>query len=246
MAYTDAMYGGSATLEGITGRRTSDNFSIRWMLERREEIPLTAGDFKKTLEHLRPCVLIDARMNKRSVPERQSGLAPLTIGLGPNFIAGETTDLVVETAWEDLGSILAMGSSRPLTGDPRPINGYGRERYVYAPADGRFKTDCAIGAAVAKVQQQVGIVVHLHRDALPFEGSLPEADPGHACDPPGRSQDAGDMVQGIDRHVVHRPAAWPPLSISRISWKASWGCWPKNWAWKNAPCAYWMKMASCI
>lgn len=152
MAYTDAMYGGSATLEGITGRRTSDNFSIRWMLERREEIPLTAGDFKKTLEHLRPCVLIDARMNKRSVPERQSGLAPLTIGLGPNFIAGETTDLVVETAWEDLGSILAMGSSRPLTGDPRPINGYGRERYVYAPADGRFKTDCAIGAAVAKGQ----------------------------------------------------------------------------------------------
>lgn len=152
MAYTDAMYGGSATLDGVAGRRTSDIFSIRWMLERREEIPLTAAGFAKILEHLRPRVLIDARMNKRSIPERQAGLAPLTIGLGPNFIAGETTDLVVETAWEDLGRILAAGSSRPLSGEPRPIDGFGRERYVYAPAEGRFETDCAIGAGVAKGQ----------------------------------------------------------------------------------------------
>lgn len=152
MAFTDAMYGGNATLDGVSGRRTSDTFSIRWMLERREEIPLTAENFRKILEYMRPHVLIDARMNKRAIPERQSGLAPLTIGLGPNFVAGETTDLIVETAWEDLGRIITEGSSRPLAGEPRPINGFGRERYVYAPVGGRFETDCAIGMVVAKGQ----------------------------------------------------------------------------------------------
>ena len=170
MAYTDTMYGGSATLDGVAARRTSDNFSIRWMLERREEIPLTAEGFAKILEHLRPRALIDARMNKRSIPERQAGLAPLTIGLGPNFIAGETTDLVVDTAWEDLGRILAAGSSRPLSGEPRPIDGFGRERYVYAPADGRFETDCAIGAGVAKGQAIACIGGEIIR--APLDGCL--------------------------------------------------------------------------
>ncbi len=150
MAFTDAMFDGAASLQGVTARRTADSFSIRWMLEQRQEIPLASERFTKLLEYLRPHVLIDARMNKRSVPEKQSGLAPLTIGLGPNFVAGETTDLVVETAWQALGRILSSGSSLPLSGEPQPVNGYGRERYVYAPADGRFETDRKIGASVAK------------------------------------------------------------------------------------------------
>lgn len=170
MAFTDAMFGGSAVLEGLTGRRTDDVFSIRWMLEQRREIPLAAADFRKMLDYLRPQVLIDARMNKRAVPERQSGLAPLTIGLGPNFVAGETTDLVVETAWQALGAIIASGSSLPLTGEPRPINGVGRERYVYAPIDGRFETDCTIGVPVARGQPVACIGDEVIR--APLDGCL--------------------------------------------------------------------------
>lgn len=170
MAFTDAMYEDGACLEGVIGRRTSDIFSIRWMLERREEIPLTAESFRKVLEYLRPHVLIDARMNKRSIPDRQFGLAPLTIGLGPNFVAGETTDLVVETAWEALGRIIESGSSLPLAGEPRPINGYGRERYVYAPADGRFETDCGIGAKISRGETVAGIGTAVIR--APLDGCL--------------------------------------------------------------------------
>lgn len=170
MAFTDAMYGDSATLAGVTGRRTSDVFSVRWMLEQRREIPLAAENLAKILDYLRPQVLIDARMNKRSVPERQSGLAPLTIGLGPNFVAGDTTDLVVETAWEALGRIIASGSSMPLSGEPRPINGYGRERYVYAPAEGRFETDCKIGASVVRGEPVACIGTAVVR--APLDGCL--------------------------------------------------------------------------
>ncbi|CAG0931893.1 MAG: hypothetical protein BIFFINMI_04187 [Phycisphaerae bacterium] len=170
MAFTDAMYGDSAILSGVTGRRTSDVFSVRLMLEQRREIPLVAESLAKMLEYLRPQVLIDARMNKRSVPERQSGLAPLTIGLGPNFIAGETADFVVETAWDGLGRIIASGSSLPLSGEPRAIDGYGRERYVYAPAEGRFETDRRIGASVARGEPVACIGAEIVR--APLDGCL--------------------------------------------------------------------------
>jgi len=50
---------------------------------------------------VRPNVLIDARMRKPAHPESHLGLPELTIGLGPKFVAGQTTDLIVETAWGD-------------------------------------------------------------------------------------------------------------------------------------------------
>lgn len=190
MAFTNAMFDGAAVLEDVTGRRTGDLFSIRWMLDRREEIPLVAENFTKILEHLRPDVLIDARMNKRSIPDRQSGLAPLTIGLGPNFVAGETTDLVIETAWEALGRVIESGSSLPLSGEPRPIAGYGRERYVYAPAEGRFETDCEIGARVAKGEPVARIGDEVIR--APLDGCLRGLT--HA----GASVKAGTKVVEID------------------------------------------------
>jgi hypothetical protein len=53
--------------------------------------------------------VIDARMRKRSVPERQRGLWPLTIGLGPNLLG--TVDLAIETMrGERLGEIVAVSA----------------------------------------------------------------------------------------------------------------------------------------
>ncbi|MBI4988580.1 MAG: hypothetical protein HZC23_07130 [Rhodocyclales bacterium] len=190
MAFTNAMFDESATLDGVTGRRTADVFSIRRMLEQRREVPLAALGFMKLIDYLRPQVLIDARMNKRSVPERQAGLAPLTIGLGPNFVAGETTDLVVETAWEALGRIIEAGSSLPLSGEPRPIDGHGRERYVYAPADGRFETGCVIGAKVSRGETVACIGTAVIR--APLDGCLRGIT--HA----GASVKAGTKVVEID------------------------------------------------
>lgn len=190
MAFTDAMFEGSAVLQGLTGRLTCDVFSIRWMLEQRQEIPLASERIAKLLEYLRPHVLIDARMNKHATPERQRGLAPLTIGLGPNFIAGDTTDLVVETAWQALGRILSSGSSLPLSGEPRPINGHGRARFVYAQNEGRFETDRTIGAAVAQGEPVACIGSEIIR--APLAGCLRGLT--HA----GASVNAGAKVIEID------------------------------------------------
>lgn len=84
------------------------------------------------------------------MPEVQRGTAPLTIGLGPNFVAGRNVDVAIETSWGDtLGATVRYGPTLPFAGEPHSLGGLGRERFVYAPAAGVFKTITKIGASVA-------------------------------------------------------------------------------------------------
>ena len=83
---------------------------------------------------------MDARLRKHSQPEVQRGLAEFTVGLGPDLIVGCHADVVVETSWDRLGEVMTEGSSLALGGEPRDIGGHARDRYVYAPCDGVFRT----------------------------------------------------------------------------------------------------------
>ena len=91
------------------------------ILARHTVVPIVVGDFSVVLGLIAPDVLIDARMRKRDCPETQRGLSPLTIGLGPKFVAGDTTDVVVETSWEQLGDVVTRGTALPLGGEPRAM-----------------------------------------------------------------------------------------------------------------------------
>jgi xanthine dehydrogenase accessory factor len=98
---------------------------------------------------VRPHVLVDARMRKRSVPEPQRGLAPVVIGLGPNFRAGGNVDIAVETAYgAQLGAVIEWGETRPFAGEPRELGGHGRDRFVYAAHAGAMRTPYRIGDRV--------------------------------------------------------------------------------------------------
>jgi xanthine dehydrogenase accessory factor len=55
-------------------------------------------------------------------------------------------DVVIETAWEDLGRIIERGGARALAGAPRPLAGHGRDRFVYASLPG-LRTSHRIGVA---------------------------------------------------------------------------------------------------
>jgi xanthine dehydrogenase accessory factor len=150
MAFTDAIFDGCALLEGVVARRVDNLTFLPELLATREAISLVVVDLAALLDATKPDVLIDARMRKHHQPEGQCGLAPLTIGLGPNFVAGETTDLAVETSWGDeLGRVYDQGATKPLAGEPRPIAGHGRDRYVYAPVAGVFHTSFQIGDLVS-------------------------------------------------------------------------------------------------
>jgi xanthine dehydrogenase accessory factor len=146
MAFTDAIFDGDADLEGVTCRRIA---VLKELAQPADWIAATTLPLEDVVEYLKPGVLVDARMRKRAVPEAQRGLARLTIGLGPNFVAGDTTDLAIETSWgERLGSVLTEGSPAPLAGEPRTYGGHARDRFVYAPAPGVFRTTARIGDQV--------------------------------------------------------------------------------------------------
>jgi xanthine dehydrogenase accessory factor len=154
MAFTDAIFDGSAALEGVQARRVQQVSALRSVLVMHQFIPLMVGDFKRIMAKLQPHILVDARMRKHIQPERQIHLAPLTIGLGPNFIAGQTVHLAIETAWgERLGQVVTAGSTSPLEGEPAPLEGHSRDRYVYAPVAGRFATSHQIGEIVTEGQE---------------------------------------------------------------------------------------------
>jgi xanthine dehydrogenase accessory factor len=149
MALADAIFDGHAELDGVAAVLVADLSSPPSVLEARAAIPVLTAPIETACAAFSPDVVLDARMRKRVQPEVQRGLAPLTIGVGPNFTAGETADLAVETGFgEDFGRVLSEGGTRPLEGEPPPVLGIGRQRFLYAPADGLFRTTFAIGDAV--------------------------------------------------------------------------------------------------
>jgi xanthine dehydrogenase accessory factor len=171
MAFADAIFDGQATLDGISAIRVDAGCDLEQLLARDRTIPVVVDELPGLLAQVRPDVLIDARMRKRVQPASQRGLAPLTIGLGPNFVAGDTVDAAIETEWGDaLGSVITAGATQPLRGEPRAIADHARERYVDAPMAGIFRTDCSIGDQVAAGQ----LVAHIGEEPLraPLTGTL--------------------------------------------------------------------------
>ena len=150
MAFTDAIFDGTCELDGVRARRIELGELHDAALGGDEVLVTVAPELGDVLAAVLPDVLVDARMRKRARPEVQRGLAPLTIGLGPNFVAGETTDLAIETQWgDDLGAIVAQGSTKPLGGEPRAFEGHARDRFVYAAAGGVMRTQAQIAQRVA-------------------------------------------------------------------------------------------------
>jgi xanthine dehydrogenase accessory factor len=132
MAFADALFDGFATLDGLTALRVTSPAELRHALNADDVVPVTAQPFSEIVGVTDWSALVDARMRKRAIPEHQRGIAKLAIGLGPNFVAGENVDIAIETMWGNrLGEVIEAGSTLALAGEPRPIGGAARERFVY-------------------------------------------------------------------------------------------------------------------
>lgn len=148
MAFVDAIFDGHCLPDGVAAQRIDQADELGQALERKT-VAVTTIPFQQALTSRSWAVLVDARLRKRTVPETQRGLAPLTIGLGPNFVARQNVDRAIETSWGDtLGAIIRDGPTLPFAGEPSSLGGVSRERFVYAPAAGVFKATTSIGAWV--------------------------------------------------------------------------------------------------
>jgi xanthine dehydrogenase accessory factor len=220
MAFTDAIFDGRARLAGLEARRVDELEELVELLQGRSALPVVVMALPDVILGVSPDVVVDARMRKRALPEIQRGLVLLTIGLGPNFVAGETTDVVVETSWgDDLGKVITQGATRPLTGEPRPYGGHSRDRFVNAPLSGRFHSHFRIGDPVTKGQVVAyienlplavtvsGILRGLVRDGVPVElgAKVVEVDPRQD---PSQVFGIGERPGLIGDAVVSAVASW--------------------------------------
>lgn len=190
MAFSDAMFDGTANLKGLRAVRVANAIEAQ-AVSADGDIPLIAGSLNDALKICLCRVLVDASMHKRTGPDRQIGLAPLVIGLGPGCVVGDNVDVGVETSWEDVGRIVRHGTTLPLRGEPRAVQGFARERFSYAPASGIVRNEGGIGQVVAEGEVLAwvgehpiraafpGIIRGLTRDGVPVEAGtkVAEVDP---------------------------------------------------------------------
>ena len=161
VALCEAVYEGETTVEGLRAVRieTLEQAQSVWA---QSAVPVLIDPEGACIARAKPEVVVDAILAKRNLGTHRD-MAPLTIALGPGFVAGQDVDAVVETKrGHKLGRIIREGAATPNTGVPGVIGGYAAERVLHSPAQGIFRDLHAIGdfveagEAIAKVETPAG------------------------------------------------------------------------------------------
>jgi xanthine dehydrogenase accessory factor len=149
VSFCETAYDGTTRVEGITAIKISDTAGIQSAWDN-HQIPVVVDPDWRTIKALSPQVVIDAIIAKKNLGTHRSE-APLVIGLGPGFEAGQDVHMVIETnRGHNLGRILLNGCPEPNTGVPGNIAGYTSERVLRAPCSGIFTSSLTIGTLVKK------------------------------------------------------------------------------------------------
>ncbi len=166
VAFAPAVYKGRTTVEGVEGVRAVSVKEIVHLL-REGSIPVVVDPDCSVTRALKAGVVVDARLAKKSRGMRKD-MAPLTIGLGPGFKAGRDVHIVIETSrGHNLGRVIRDGYAQPNTGVPEVVNGYGEERVLRAPCEGKVKNIKKIGDKVGVDETVCYVGKKEVRSALP-------------------------------------------------------------------------------
>ncbi len=137
VSFSEAVYDGSQTVEGVQAVRVDSIGSIADAWEQ-GKIAVVVDPRWGFQRFVRPDVVVDAILAKKNLGSSISE-APLVIALGPGFLAGRDAHFVIETnRGHDLGRVISQGCAAPDTGVPGSIGGLTVERILRAPAAGIF------------------------------------------------------------------------------------------------------------
>lgn len=147
VAFSEAIVHGETTVEDVTGNRAESPAEALKLLND-GVIPILADPECSCRTELKPHVVVDAILAKRNLGTKITD-APIVIGVGPGFTAGEDCYAVVETMrGHTLGRVIYEGNALPNTNIPGLIGGFAGERVLRAPADGVFRASASIGDLV--------------------------------------------------------------------------------------------------
>ena len=152
-----------------------DSSAIEAVLEA-GEVPLLIDPKGESIELLRPDVVVDAIIAKKNLGTTIN-MAPLVIGVGPGFTAGQDVHLVIESMrGHNLARIITDGMAQPNTGVPGNIAGFTSERVIHAPAAGYIHDVRKIGDIVQKGDE----IARIYPDKESYDNALSEYVPVNA------------------------------------------------------------------
>ena len=203
VSFCEAVYDGSAVVEGVTARlvpaladaetdtetysgendtpaahivsEKGDSSAIEAVLES-GEVPLLIDQKGESIALLKPDVVVDAIIAKKNLGTTID-MAPLVIGVGPGFTAGQDVHLVIESMrGHNLARIITDGMAQPNTGVPGNIAGFTSERVIHAPAAGYIHDVRKIGDIVQKGDE----IARIYPDKESYDHALSEYVPVNA------------------------------------------------------------------
>jgi len=169
VSFCEAIHDGEVVVEGVTAvfAEGVDGMHRAWD---NDQIPVLVDPGWDLVKMVQPQVIVDAIIAKKNLGTACTD-APLVIGLGPGFTAGEDVHRVVETMrGHDLGRVISEGPAAANTGIPGSIGGHTSQRVVRAPCRGIFRAERRITDTVRQ-HDTVGTVSGQEAVAL-IDGTL--------------------------------------------------------------------------
>ena len=170
------------TYSGVNDTPTANIVSEKWSRSAIEavleagEVPLLIDPKGESIALFRPDVVVDAIIAKKNLGTTID-MAPLVIGVGPGFTAGNDVHLVIESMrGHNLARIITDGMAQPNTGVPGNIAGFTSERVIHAPAAGYIHDVRKIGDIVQKGDE----IARIYPDKGSYDNKLSEYVPVNA------------------------------------------------------------------
>ena len=169
VAFSEAVYEKIQTVENITCTLAEDVSQAIGLLEQKK-LPVLVDPQGESIFVLKPFAVVDAILAKKNLGTNRQ-MAPITIALGPGFVAGADVDAVIETKrGHSLGRVIYQGKAIENTGIPGMIAGYAKERVIHSPAEGIFRN---VKKITDTVRQGEVIAVVEHGDKqIPVKASI--------------------------------------------------------------------------
>ena len=169
VAFSEAVYQGTQQVEDVTCILAKSLDEAKTLLKEGKLVILVDPE-GLSIKELKPFAVVDGILAKKNLGTNKD-MAPVTVALGPGFIAGKDVDAVIETKrGHNLGRVLLHGSAAPNTGVPGIINGYGKERVIHSPADGILKNIAKITDTVSK--DETIAIVETKNGPVPVKASF--------------------------------------------------------------------------
>ena len=168
-AFSEAVYEKIQTVENITCTLAEDVSQAIGLLEQKK-LPVLVDPLGECISMLKPFAVVDSILAKKNLGTNRQ-MAPITIALGPGFVAGADVDAVIETKrGHSLGRVIYQGKAIENTGIPGMIAGYAKERVIHSPAEGIFRN---VKKITDTVRQGEVIAVVEHGDKqIPVKASI--------------------------------------------------------------------------